>query len=74
MKLGLIAGYAGRKVRIPIDAIKHAERLGYDSVWTSEAYGSDAVTPTASARNPYSSAEILPRSKASTTSSKEPGT
>ena len=47
MKLGLIAGYAGRKVRIPIDAIKHAERLGYDSVWTSEAYGSDAVTPAA---------------------------
>ena len=47
MKLGLIAGYSGRKVRIPIDAIKHAERLGYDSVWTSEAYGSDAVTPAA---------------------------
>ena len=27
--------------------IKHAEKLGYDSVWTSEAYGSDAVTPAA---------------------------
>jgi F420-dependent oxidoreductase-like protein len=47
MKLGIIAGYSGRRVRIPIDAIKHAERLGYDSVWTSEAYGSDAVTPAA---------------------------
>jgi F420-dependent oxidoreductase-like protein len=47
MKLGLLAGYAGRKINIPLDAIKHAEKLGYDSVWTSEAYGSDAVTPAA---------------------------
>jgi F420-dependent oxidoreductase-like protein len=45
MKLGIIAGYSGRKMRIPIDAIRHAENLGYDSVWTAEAYGSDAVTP-----------------------------
>jgi F420-dependent oxidoreductase-like protein len=27
--------------------IQAAERLGYDSVWTAEAYGSDAVTPLA---------------------------
>ena len=47
MKLGLIAGYSGKKISIPIDTIKHAERLGYDSVWTAEAYGSDAVTPAA---------------------------
>jgi alkanesulfonate monooxygenase SsuD/methylene tetrahydromethanopterin reductase-like flavin-dependent oxidoreductase (luciferase family) len=47
MKLGLLAGYAGRKINLPLDAIKHAEKLGYDSVWTSEAYGSDAVTPAA---------------------------
>ncbi len=45
MKLGLIAGYSGKRISIPIDTIKHAENLGYDSVWTSEAYGSDAVTP-----------------------------
>ena len=45
MKLGLLTGYSGRKIKIPIDLIKHAESLGYDSVWTSEAYGSDAVTP-----------------------------
>jgi F420-dependent oxidoreductase-like protein len=32
---------------IPIDAIKHAENLGYESIWTAEAYGSDAVTPAA---------------------------
>src|SRR5947208_11738822 len=27
--------------------IKEAERLGYDSVWSAEAWGSDAVTPLA---------------------------
>ena len=32
---------------IPIEAIKHAEDLGYESIWTAEAYGSDAVTPAA---------------------------
>ena len=47
MKLGLISGYSGRKMSIPIDAIKHAEDLGYESIWTSEAYGSDAITPAA---------------------------
>jgi F420-dependent oxidoreductase-like protein len=30
-----------------MDLVLEAERLGYDSVWTSEAYGSDAVTPAA---------------------------
>ena len=45
MKLGILAGYSGRKVSLPLEAIRHAESLGYDSVWTSEAYGSDAVTP-----------------------------
>ena len=47
MKLGLISGYSGRKMSIPIDAIKRAESLGYESIWTAEAYGSDAVTPAA---------------------------
>jgi F420-dependent oxidoreductase-like protein len=47
MKLGLIGGYSGRKMSIPIDNIKHAESLGYESIWTAEAYGSDAVTPAA---------------------------
>jgi F420-dependent oxidoreductase-like protein len=28
-----------------MEAIQHAEACGYDSVWTSEAYGSDAITP-----------------------------
>lgn len=47
MKLGMIAGFSGAKLNLPMDAIKHAESLGYDSVWTSEAYGSDALTPAA---------------------------
>jgi F420-dependent oxidoreductase-like protein len=47
MKLGLISGYSGRKMSIPIDQVKAAESLGYESIWTAEAYGSDAVTPAA---------------------------
>jgi len=47
MKLGMLVGYSGRRMNLPIEAIQHAEKLGYDSVWTSEAYGSDAVTPAA---------------------------
>ncbi|MGA1346416.1 MAG: LLM class F420-dependent oxidoreductase [Ilumatobacteraceae bacterium] len=30
-----------------LEGIKEAERLGFDSVWTAEAYGSDALTPLA---------------------------
>lgn len=44
MKLGLIAGHAGSRVDVQLDLIRRAEKLGYDSVWTSEAWGSDAVT------------------------------
>jgi F420-dependent oxidoreductase-like protein len=47
MKLGLNAGYSGKNIEIPWSLIKKAESLGYDSVWTAEAYGSDAVTPAA---------------------------
>ncbi|MBT4518906.1 MAG: LLM class F420-dependent oxidoreductase [Halieaceae bacterium] len=45
MKLGVLLGYSGKRIAIPIDLIKKAEQLGYDSVWTAEAYGSDAITP-----------------------------
>lgn len=45
MKLGILAGYSGSLINLPMDMIKLAESLGYDSVWTAEAYGSDAVTP-----------------------------
>ena len=45
MKLGILGGNIGRTTGINIDAIRHAENLGYDSVWTAEAWGSDAITP-----------------------------
>ncbi|MFV8818337.1 LLM class F420-dependent oxidoreductase [Haliea sp. E17] len=44
MKLGLLLGYSGKRIEIPLDLIKQAEALGYDSVWTAESYGNDAVT------------------------------
>ncbi len=48
MKLGLQLGYWGSGP--PADApelVAEAERLGFDSIWTAEAYGSDALTPLA---------------------------
>lgn len=48
MKLGLALGYWGAGMPAGlIDRVKQAERLGYDAVWTAEAYGSDALTPLA---------------------------
>lgn len=48
MKLGLALGYWGSKpLDRFIDLAQHAERLGFDIVCTSEAYGSDAFTPLA---------------------------
>ncbi len=44
MKLGIFASVFGKKASINMDMIRHAENLGYDSVWTAEAYGNDAVT------------------------------
>jgi len=47
MKLGINIGYSGASLHIPIELVLRAEAMGYDSVWTAEAYGSDAVTPLA---------------------------
>ncbi len=47
MKLGLSIGYSRAQLDIPVELVQRAEELGYDSVWTAEAYGSDAVTPLA---------------------------
>jgi len=47
LKLGLNLGYSGANLKIPVELVQRAEALGYDSVWTAEAYGSDAVTPLA---------------------------
>ena len=48
LKLGLNTGYwaGGPPPRIA-DTIAEAERLGFDSMWTAEAYGSDCLTPLA---------------------------
>ena len=47
MRLALHLSYSGSTLRLDLPAILEAERLGYDSAWTAEAYGSDAVTPAA---------------------------
>ncbi len=47
MRLGLIIGYAAGKIELPLDLIQEADRLGVYALWTSEAYGSDAVSPLA---------------------------
>src|SRR4051812_45039087 len=46
MKLGVHIGYWGLGLtsQDQIEIVQEAERLGYDSVWTAEAYGSDAAT------------------------------
>lgn len=47
MKLAINIGYSGAQMQLPVDFVLEVERLGYDSVWTAEAYGSDAITPLA---------------------------
>jgi F420-dependent oxidoreductase-like protein len=48
LKLGLNTGYwAGGPPPGVEDSVREAERLGFDSIWTAEAYGSDCLTPLA---------------------------
>jgi len=55
MQLGLLAMNSSINFGLPgaiaadrtLEVVRHAERLGYDSVWTAEASGTDAVAPLA---------------------------
>src|SRR5215470_17603670 len=44
MKLGIVLRTTGPTPRLDLDFVLEAERLGFDSAWTSEAWGGDAVT------------------------------
>ena len=46
MRLGVMLGYfgAGTTAGEQLELVREAQRLGYDSAWVAEAYGSDAAT------------------------------
>ncbi|QBI21015.1 LLM class F420-dependent oxidoreductase [Egibacter rhizosphaerae] len=44
MDLGLNLGYSGSSIGEVLPLVTHADRVGLDSVWAAEAYGSDVVT------------------------------
>jgi F420-dependent oxidoreductase-like protein len=39
--------YRAARLEVPVDAVRRAESLGYHSVWSAEAYGTDALSPLA---------------------------
>ena len=46
MKLGLVLGYWGARPPAKIGELaQEAEKLGFDSVWSAESWGSDAFSP-----------------------------
>jgi F420-dependent oxidoreductase-like protein len=45
MRLGLSLSYAGLDPTSLVQVARRAESLGFHSVWTAEAYGSDAIVP-----------------------------
>lgn len=47
VQLGLFIGYWNADNRDDSELVVEADRLGYHSVWTAEAYGSDAIGPLA---------------------------
>src|SRR6266702_176079 len=44
MRLGLNMGYSASALRIHMPLVQEADRLGFSSLWSAAAYGSDAVT------------------------------
>ncbi|HEY8528034.1 MAG TPA: LLM class F420-dependent oxidoreductase [Acidimicrobiales bacterium] len=48
MKLALrLDLYRAAELRVPVELVRRAEELGYHSVWSAEAYGTDALSPLA---------------------------
>lgn len=47
MKLGILAAAFGSRAQIDMELVARAEQLGFDSAWTAEAYGNDAVSTSA---------------------------
>ncbi len=48
LRLGLMLGYWGAEPpQDPVGIAQEVERLGFDSVWTAESWGSDVFTPLA---------------------------
>ena len=47
MRLALTLGYSGARMTLDMELVREVEQLGYDSIWSAESYGSDAVTPVA---------------------------
>jgi F420-dependent oxidoreductase-like protein len=48
LQLGLHLGYWGRSMPVGVpDTLAEIEQLGFDSVWTAESWGSDAISPLA---------------------------
>lgn len=45
MRLGMQVGYSGAGIADNVAAAKLADELGFHSIWTAEAYGSDAISP-----------------------------
>jgi alkanesulfonate monooxygenase SsuD/methylene tetrahydromethanopterin reductase-like flavin-dependent oxidoreductase (luciferase family) len=47
MQLGMTMRINGATPKLSMDEVLEAERLGYVSVWSGEAWGTDAVSPVA---------------------------
>jgi F420-dependent oxidoreductase-like protein len=45
LRFGIVLGSAARDPQVLVDLAQGAERLGFDSVWSSEAWGWDAFSP-----------------------------
>ncbi len=45
MRFGLQVGYSGAEIADHVASAQLADELGFHSIWTAEAYGSDAISP-----------------------------